>query len=608
MPQSSVPSEIALLKRLADEALRSGRADIAGDLLRSAIRYRPARPDENPQRLHADAVRLLSDNRLSEAEAPLSRAIQLNPSNPMWHEHLGVLYARQRRFNEAAATFHVALALDPVPAGRWHLLALTYTDLNEHPAAETALREAVTREPNSADLQTATGLALVRQEKFAEAIPFFQKAGELDPTSLAACSNLAAAFGKLKRWEECEAAARKAIALDANHAPAWSNLGNCLRDRGRLVEAGEALARALKLDPDAPETAGHFALTLASLGCHPEALIWYDHFLKLKPEDGETRFNRSLSRLILGDYANGWPEYDFRWQSETLRGKEPAIPLPQWAGGPLTGKSILLTAEQGLGDYIQFVRYVKPLADLGANVVVQPPSELVELVRTVPGVGEVIAENAAEATLHTYCSMLSVPGILKHGLSDFNGDPYMTPPAAAVEKWNEKLSRVPGFKVGIAWQGNPKHSGDRWRSVKLERFAGLAAVPGVTLVSVQKGHGREQIETATFPLFDFGDELTDLDDTAGLLTNLDLLISIDSAVVHLAGAIGTRVWTAISFNNDWRWLRDRTDTPWYRSMTLFRQPKMDDWDSVFAEFERELRKVALAEPLLESTVDDCERE
>jgi tetratricopeptide (TPR) repeat protein len=586
---TAIPQEISLLKRLADEALKSGRADVAGDLLRSASRYRPARPDENPKRLHEDAVKLLAANRLNEAEPQLHRAIQLNPTNPLWHEHLAVLFARQRRFAEAASTFHVALALDPAPASRWHLLALTYTDMKEFSAAELTYREAILRAPESIEIHAAAGLLLVAQEKFAPAIPHFKKVVQLNPKSVAAYTNLAAALGKLKRLDECEQASRAAIAVNPNHAPAWSNLGNCLRDLGRLEEAGNALATALKLDPNASETAGHFALTLAAIGQHPDALRWYDHCLKIQPVNDEVRFNRSLSRLILGDFSNGWAEYDHRWESETLRGKKPKFPIPQWNGEPLVGKRILLTAEQGLGDYIQFVRYAKPLAELGATVLVQPPVELQSLVRTLSGIGEVIENATAEATFHTYCPMLSLPRILKHGLPDFRGEPYMTPPAEAVSKWKRQLARVPGFKVGIAWQGNPKHRGDRWRSVKLERFARLAGLPGVTLVSVQKGHGREQIENVAFPLFDFGDELSDLGDTAGLLANLDLLISIDSAVVHLAGAIGTRTWNAISFNNDWRWLRDRKDTPWYNSMTLFRQPKMDAWDNVFAELENELR-------------------
>jgi tetratricopeptide (TPR) repeat protein len=613
-----------LLPRLAEDAFRAGRPDVAAHLLRQATRDRPAQPNENPDHLHAEAIRLLNANQLNEAEPLLQRAIRLKPTVAAWYEHLGVLYAQQRRFAEAVVTIRVALRLDAAPAGRWHNLALAYIDLNNPAAAEQALSEAIRREPGSAHLRiaranvlntlqkfddaiteargvterfpenatgwTALGLLLAGQEKFDEAVPVFERAAALAPDVAEAHSNLAAALGKLKRWEESERASRAALAFKPNHATAWGNLGNCLRDLGRYEEAETALRRCLELTPNDADAASNLALTLSTVGRHADALHWFDRSLALKPDHDETRFNRSLTYLTLGDFTRGWPDYEYRWKTVNLKNKQRTFPQPRWVGGDLRGKTIFLAAEQGLGDYIQFIRFARPLAELGAKVIVQPPTELIGLVRTVPGVSTVIDQVTAEATFHTHCSIMSVPGHLKYGLTELSGEPYMTATPEAVAKWREKLAGVPGFKVGFTWQGNPQHTGDRWRSVKLERFAPLAAIPGVTIVSVQKGYGREQLESATFPIHDVGQELTDFTDTAGLLMNLDLLISIDSAVVHLAGALGVRVWNAISFNNDWRWMRDRTDTPWYRSMTLFRQPKVQDWDSVFMALQRELQK------------------
>jgi Flp pilus assembly protein TadD len=620
-----LPADAELYHRLAEEAFRAGRPDVAGELLRQATRCQPTQPKEAADRLHADGLRMLTADRFAEAEPLLRRAIQLNPHAPSWHEHLGVVYARQRRFAEAAVTFRVGLRLDPAPARGWQNLAQAYLDQGNHAAAELALREAVSRDPKSAELRvqlantlnalgrtddaiaearaatgrspndantwTALGMMLAGKQQFDDAIPAFEKAVALMPNLAEAHSNLAAAFGKAKRWEECERTARSALTFNPNHASAWGNLGNCLRDLGRYDEAEPALRRCLELNPTDADAAGNLALTLATVGRHADALQWYDRSLSLKPGADEVRFNRALTHLTLGDFARGWPEYEWRWKTEYMKGGRRTFPQPRWAGGDLRGKTILLTAEQGYGDYIQFVRYAKPLADRGATVIVQPPSELVELVRTVPGVCTVIDAPTAEAFFHTHCPVMSVPGHLNQRVEDLRGEPYMTAPAATVAKWRERLAGVPGFKVGITWQGNPKHGGDRWRSVKLERFAGLAAVPEVTLLSLQKGAGREQLNEATFPITDVGGDLTDFADTAGLLMNLDLLISIDSAVVHLAGALGVRVWTAISFNNDWRWLKGRPDTPWYASMTLFRQPQVQDWDSVFADLGRELRKV-----------------
>jgi hypothetical protein len=316
----------------------------------------------------------------------------------------------------------------------------------------------------------------------------FGKAVVLAPRSAEAQSNLAAVFGKLKRWAECEAAARKGTELDPQHAGAWGNLGNCLRDQGRYEEAAVALTKCLDLRPDDAEAAGNFALTSAAIGRHAEALTWYDRSLTLRPDNGEVRFNRALTHLTLGDYAQGWPGYEYRWHTDAMKGKKRTFPQVEWDGtADLRGKTILIVPEQGLGDFIQFVRFAKPLADRGANVVVQTPPELAALTRTVPGVGRVVSEDRAEVTIQSNCHLLSLPGLLKVTLNDLSGEPYMTPPAEAVGKWKERLAAVPGFRMGVVWQGNPKHTGDRWRSVPLAMFAPLAAIPGVALCSVQKG-------------------------------------------------------------------------------------------------------------------------
>lgn len=625
MSDAPVPTEADVLHQLAEQAFALGRPDIAADLLRQATRVLPPRPDESADKLHADAVRMIQADQLTEAEPRLLRALQLRPNSALWHEHMGILYAKQRRFAEAANTFRVALRLDPSPASRWNNLAVAYRDQGNLPAAEAALREAVQRAPQSCELRSALitllneqkkaeaiaearratadfpdvaaawttlGLLLAGANKFADAVEPFEKAAALSPQAAEVQSNLAAVYGKLKRWVDSEAAARKAVEIDPQHATAWGNLGNCLRDQGRYDEAAAALTKCLALRPTDAEAAGNFALTFAAVGRHADALAWYDQSLALRPDNGEVRFNRALTYLTLGDYARGWPDYEYRWHTDAMRGKRRTFPTPEWDGvAELAGKTVLLVPEQGLGDFIQFVRFAKPLADRGANVVVQSPPELAALTATVPGVSRVVSADRAELTVHTHAHLLSLPHLLKVNAEGIHGEPYMTPPADTVAKWQGRLKTVPGFKVGIAWQGNPKHTGDRWRSVPLAKFAPLAAIPGVTLCGVQKGHGREQMADVPFPLLDFGEELADFTDTAGLLANLDLLITIDSAVAHLAGAIGAKVWTLLAANSDWRWMTGRTDSPWYSSMRLFRQPKVQDWDAVFRDVERALQNL-----------------
>jgi hypothetical protein len=224
-------------------------------------------------------------------------------------------------------------------------------------------------------------------------------------------------------------------------------------------------------------------------------------------------------------------------------------------------------------------------------VLLDVPPALRPLMRTCPGVAEVLDGTAVSVTLHCHCPLMGLP--LRLGLTDPDAVPgavpYLSAPVERVEHWRKRLAGLPGRKVGVVWQGNPTHVGDRWRSVRLERFAPLAAVPGVTLVSLQKGAGREQLADAPFPVVDLGAELSDdWSDTAGLLAALDLLVSVDTAVVHLAGALGRPVWVLLPLNADWRWLRHRAETPWYPSLRLVRQKTFGVWASVFEQVAAEL--------------------
>lgn len=616
-----------LLHRLAEESLRVGSLGVAGELLRLAARWLAL--DADPVARHAEGLRHLTTNRLPDAEAALAAAVRAKGDVPLWHEHLAVALARQGKFAEAAVTFRIALRLDPASIPTWMNLAQAYRDLKNLPGAEHALREAVQRQPDSTDAALALVAALNDQKKHPDAetlavqlterfpnhhlawtalgitrslkgeheaaVAPLERAVALAPTA-ETVSNLAAVFGKLRRWPDCERLARESVRLNPDHGGGWANLGNCLRDQGKYADAEAALRRAVALNPNDPDAAGNLALTIATVGRHDDALAHYDRSLALRPDSVEVRFNRSIAYLTLGDYARGWPEYEARLQTDQLKKTQREYPIPRWTGQPLAGKGILLTAEQGLGDGLQFLRFAEPLAKLGARVVVHPPDALVRLARTVPGVAEVIDKPNATIRADYFCPWMSVPMGLKTTLETIpNRVPYLTPPADAVAKWKERLNAVPGFKVGIVWQGNPEHLGDHWRSVKLERFAALAAVPGVTLCSVQKGHGREQLEDCAFPVIDLGTEIAgDLADTAGLFVNLDLVIAIDTAVIHLAGALGVPAWVAIAYNCDWRWLRDREDSPWYPSVRVFRQPTLGDWDAVFARLAEELRRAASA--------------
>ena len=569
------------LNRLAELALAAGRADVAGDILRAA-----ADPG-TPERFHADGLNLLQANRPLEAERSLRLAVRGRPGSATWHDHLGVALAQQRRLAEAAATFRLALRLDPAaadPAG--HFLQ-TCIDLNQFAEAEAVIAGLAAPAP----LWQQLGLHHAAAGRFADAVRCLTEHTRLAPNSAEGFANLAAAHGKLQQWAAAVEAGRRAVALNPANAAGWSNLGNALRDLGRLPEAVEALTAGMRADPANPDSPANLGLTLVMLDRVEEALPVYDRAVALRPDNAEVRFNRSVARLAAGNWAGGWPEYEWRWRTEQMRAARRGFPVPEWDGTDPRGKTLLVHGEQGVGDTLQFARLLKPLADRGATVLLDVAPAVRPLLRASLTSVEVLDGTAVRRTIHAHVPLMSLPHRL--GLTDpdrLPGDvPYLRAPADRTDHWRRRLAGLPGKKVGIVWQGNPTHVGDRWRSVRLSQFAPLAAVPGVSLVVVQKGAGCEQLAEAGFPRLDLGVDLADdWADTAGLLGTLDLLVSVDTAVVHLAGALGRPAWVLLPLNADWRWLRHRGDTPWYPSLRLLRQARFGEWDEVFKRVAGEL--------------------
>jgi hypothetical protein len=326
-----------------------------------------------------------------------------------------------------------------------------------------------------------------------------------------------------------------------------------------------------------------------------EGVAEYDEALRLREDYPEARMNRSLALLSLGDYERGWVEYEWRWKLRN--GPRPPEIAPPWDGSPLDGRTLVVHAEQGLGDSAHFVRYA-PLIPRGSGgrVVFECPEPLAELAATCPGVDQVVTRGQAFPKVDVSATLLSLPRLVGTNKVELIPAPipYFTASAEAVERWQRELAAIDGFKVGITWQGSLQHKGDRIRSVKLLRFASFAAIPGVKLISLQKGSGIEQLTDGSsggFPVLDLGSRLADsFADTLGAMKNLDLIVTIDTAVGHVAGAVGLDVWVMAPFASDWRWLREREDTPWYPSMRLFRQPKPGDWDAVFARVAGELAR------------------
>ena len=327
----------------------------------------------------------------------------------------------------------------------------------------------------------------------------------------------------------------------------------------------------------------------------------YQQAVRLKPDYAEAHWNQALARLQMGQFEQGWPGYEWRWKCKEF-GTLPPFRAPLWDGSPLDGRTILVHAEQGLGDTLQFIRYIPLVQKHGGRVIMMCQPPLCALLAHCPGIERLMPHGDAPPEIDLHVPLLSLPRLLGTTLENVPADgPYLDAEPDLVEAWRHRLGAYPGLKIGIAWQGNPKFRLDRVRSLPLAQFAPLASVPGVHLLSLQKGLGREQLAAPErrFPVTDLGGQLDETTgafmDTAAVMKNLDLVITSDTSIAHLAGALGVPVWVALNVVPDWRWLLDRDDSPWYPTMRLFRQTRLGHWEDVFHCMAEALRE-RLASP------------
>lgn len=426
--------------------------------------------------------------------------------------------------------------------------------------AEQLYRQAIAANSSDGVAWCFLGMSLHDQERFGDALLAYQQSLTLQPHLPATYQNLGKTLGRLRRFDEAIACFDQAMALTPNYLNAYKNKARALYFKGDLA---------------------------AAAAVHRQALT-------LAPGDVETHMNLGMLALMHGDIAKGWPEYAWRWK--TTEGALPQVPQPLWDGSSLCGKSILLTPEQGLGDSIQFIRYALILKQrFGCRVVFQSPRSLLELLATCPGLDQLVASSDPIPATDYYAPLLHVPAMLGHGPADFPDiGPYLSPREDLVRLWRERLPTTAQFKVAISWRGSPKHPIDRMRSFPLAEFAAIARLPHVKLFSVQKGAGVEELNTLAGPLgiTDLGKQLDETTgafvETSAVLQNVDLVIACDTALIHVAGALGVPVWVAVTRTPDWRWLLGRSDSPAYPTLRLFRQSEFGDWSSVFAAMAQQL--------------------
>ncbi len=563
---------------------QAGRLQEAAQLYRDALRAEPGNSDA----LHLLGVAEHQLGRHAEAIELIEKAIGLDAARPDFHNNLGEAQRSLGRVAEAERSYRAALAVDPDFAAAYANLGNALLAQDRLRESAKSLRRAVALAPGNAQFHHNLAVALHGLERLHEAEQSARLALALMPEMAEALSVLAIVLLELGRPDEAEKSCREALALKPDFAEAHNILGNTLRELKRLVEAERSFRRSLALKPGFAETHNHLAVVLFALGRMDEAEQSYRKAIALKPDYTEAHVNLSQLCLLRGDFAGGWQEYG--WRSKRKGMAPPADSERKlWLGTEdLTGKSILLQAEQGLGDTIHFVRYASLVAAKGATVVLEVPSVLAPLMAATPGLGRVFSEGRQPQTDY-HCPLLSLPHVFQTTLAD------IPPPLAHGEAvkgtaaaWRERLAGRGGEAlVGLCWRGNPHYKGDRFRSIPLALLEPLLQAPGVRFVSLQKElHPEEQAITAkarnfTHPGADFGR-------TAEIVAALDFVISVDTVWAHWAGSIGKPAWVMVSHPPHWCWLLGRDDSPWYPSVRLFRQPKSGDWPAVIESVGRAL--------------------
>jgi tetratricopeptide (TPR) repeat protein len=513
--------------------------------------------------------------RFSEAQAAARQFLATAPSDPAALHLLALILYQSGNPGDALAPIERAVALDP---RRWDFLAnygLILSSVGQFEKAVAVYRQALQLEPRSADVLCNLGLALKRLNRRDEASDAFRQAIAIQPNHVSARNSLGNLFAQGDDHAAAIEQFRAALNLAPNFVDAWFNLGISLSAGGKSGEAIAAYQRAIALHPDFPDVYLNLGRELHYGGRLAEAVQILRQGLTRFPQTPMLHWNLSQILLLQGDHANGWREFQWRTRVPEFQSLFPQFPQPLWDGKTLNGRRILLHTEQGFGDSIHFARYVQLVAQAGGEILLAVQPKVFRLFKSIPNVHQLISADQDLPSFDVHCPLPSLPYVLGLPEPIWNG-PYLQADPTLKSKFTEILAQGDGkLKVGLVWNGRVQPAG---RSIPLSMLAPLAN-PRIQFYSLQIGQGREQLQTSPLGInvIDPADQIADFADTAALMDQLDLIISVDTAAAQLAGALGKRVWTLLKFVPDWRWLLDRDDSPWYPTMRLFRQEIDGDW-------------------------------
>jgi tetratricopeptide (TPR) repeat protein len=602
--------------RLPDDAALAGFRQAAahaadGDLAAAAACYAAALRAA-PGFAQAWAALGLCLGQLGHAKAQVAAcdiALRIAPDFAEALLARGAALTALHRHGEAAADYGAAARLQPASPHAWAALGRARRAAGEPEAAAAAFGTAITHALASgmeplpsallaayADALRAAGDSLRQNGHPTAALRAYDDSLHLQPDHPGALCASATLLQDRGHFEAAIIRYRAALAARPDFATAWRNLGTALQALGQCEAAVTAYRAAIGLDPGDADLHSHLGAALTEAGRPEEAEACFATALTLSPDNADAHFNRGLALLKAGRFCEGWAEHEWR-----TRGILPphGIGRPQWRGEPAAGQSILLHAEQGFGDTIQFIRYVPLVAARGLRIVLDVPQPLRRLAESLPGIDCLLHAGAHRPDIDLHCPLMSLPFAFDTELTSIPATtPYLAPPDDCARLWRDRVPSGEGLKVGLVWAGNPRpgearsHAADQRRSVALATLAPLARIRGVRWFSLQKDH--RDPDSERFAFTDLMPLVSDFADTAALIGTLDLVIAVDTAVAHLAGALGKPVWMLSRFDGCWRWLQGRDDTPWYPTMRLYRQEKPADWTSPVARLAADVSAVVEA--------------
>jgi tetratricopeptide (TPR) repeat protein len=546
---------------------------------------------------HFDALHLLGviryqQGKPAEAVSLMLAALRKNPNATDALSNCGLALHAVNRLQEALALYDRALSIDPNHANSLTNLSHTLLELKRYPEAFACAERAAACNPSDVNAFNNLGCALHNLGRNHEALSALDKALLRDSGHIDALYNRASVLRALERIDEAAAIYERVLTLQPRHLKALNNFGNLLVELERNEAALAIFDRAVALAPDDPMTLNNRGIALQVLNRHDEALKCCERALAIDPAHADAHYNEGFIRLTLGDLRNGWPKYEFRFDKVEPMPPRRGFPQPLWGGESFRGRRLLLHAEQGIGDTLQFVRYVPLIAHEGGEIILEVQRQLKTLLAPIEGVSSLVIRDEPLPAFDIQCPLLSLPRIFGTELGTIPSKvPYIEAPPERIEKWKR---RVPdsGLRVGVGWAGNPQFKADRSRSIGLARLAPLFAQAGVQFISLHREVRPEHAGLLkSLPrITHFGEELEDFADTAAIVSQLDLVISSDTSIVHLAGAMGVPVWVLLKFSPDWRWMLNSEESPWYPTAKLYRQPSLGDWESVVERVREDLSR------------------